>query len=106
MKRVFQTANIPVAPGQLATDFETAKDFVDRVNYPVIAKPDIGVGAYATYKIHNDQELMNFFSTKPDVTYFMEGFIEGTIITFDGLTDKNGEIVFSASLQYSYGSRK
>jgi hypothetical protein len=103
MKRVFQVADVPVAPGQLATSFETAKDFVEKVNYPVIAKPDIGVGAYATYKIHNDQELMDFFATKPDVMYFLEAFIDGTIISYDGLTDQNGDVVFSTSLQYSQG---
>jgi hypothetical protein len=103
MKRVFQVADIPVAPGQLGTSFETAKDFIEKVNYPIIAKPDIGVGAYATYKIHNDQELMDFFATKPDVMYFLEAYIDGTIITFDGLTDQNGDIVFSSSLEYSKG---
>ena len=103
MKRLFQTANIPVVPGQIATTFEIAKDFVERVNYPIIAKPDIGVGAYATYKIHNDPELLDFFAKKPNVNYFLEAFIDGTIVTFDGLTDQDGKIVFSASLSYSNG---
>ena len=103
MKRIFQVAGIPVAPGHLATSFELAKDFVEKVNYPIIAKPDIGVGAYATYKIHDDEELLNFFTQKPNVSYFLEKFIDGTIISFDGLTDKNGNIVFSSSLQYSEG---
>lgn len=103
MKRVFQVANIPVAPGQIAISFETAKDFAEKNGYPLIAKPDIGVGAYATYKIHDDQELFDFFTQKPDVTYFLECFIDGTIITFDGLTDKDGKVVFSSSLQYSNG---
>ena len=101
MKRLFQTADIPVVPGQLATSLELAKDFVEKVGYPIIAKPDIGVGAYATYKILNDQELVNFFNSKPNILYFMEPFVDGTIITFDGLADQNGNIVFSASLQYS-----
>ncbi len=103
MKRLFQVAGIPVAPGLLATSFELAKDFIEKVEYPIIAKPDIGVGAYATYKIHNDEELLDFFTQKPDVTYFLEQFVDGTIITFDGLTDKNGDIVFDTSLQYSDG---
>ena len=103
MKRLFQTADVPVVPGQVATSFELAKDFIEKVNYPIIAKPDIGVGAYATYKIHNDKELLDFFTTKPDVIYFMESFIDGTIITYDGLTNKDGAVVFSASLEYSNG---
>lgn len=31
----------------------------------------------------------------------MEEFIKGDIITFDGLTDHDGNIVFYASLEYS-----
>ena len=103
MKRFFQTAGIPVVPGQIVESIEIAKDFIEKTGYPVIAKPDIGVGAYATYKITNDQELLDFFATKPPVSYFIEAFVDGTIVTFDGLTDKDGEIVFSSSLQYSNG---
>jgi hypothetical protein len=33
----------------------------------------------------------------------MEPFIDGTILTYDGLTDQNGEVVFASSLQYSKG---
>lgn len=68
-----------------------------------MAKPDNGVGANATYKIHNPVELENIFAIKPPVEYIFEEFINGCIQTFDGLTDQEGRIVFCASLQYNAG---
>jgi len=35
--------------------------------------------------------------------YFLEEFIEGMIVTFDGYTDKNGNILFCTSHEYSGG---
>ena len=68
-----------------------------------MAKPDIGVGAAATYKIHNENELKTFFETKPPVDYLFEEFVGGQINTFDGLTDRDGTPVFINSLVYSAG---
>jgi hypothetical protein len=68
-----------------------------------VAKPDIGVGAAATYKINSEDELKSFFETKPPVDYLFEEFVDGQIITFDGLTDREGAPVFTNSLFYSTG---
>ncbi len=68
-----------------------------------MAKPDIGVGAARTYKIHNLDELKKFFSEKPPIDYILEEFIQGIICTFDGLTDHDGNLVFFTSHQYSKG---
>lgn len=72
------------------------------LKYPVIIKPNSGVGASDTYKIRTIQDLDLFFTQQnPHVEYIMEEFIEGDIVTFDGLTDHNGHIVFYAGLEYS-----
>jgi hypothetical protein len=103
MKKVFQQAGIQVARGQVAQTLGEVEAFVELVGYPIIAKPDSGVGAARTYKLHSHKELEVFFTDKPAVDYIFEEFIQGTIQTFDGLTDQNGSIVFSSSLQYSEG---
>lgn len=100
MKEIFQSNSIPVARGIIASSEDICKKFLSDVGYPVVAKPDIGVGAYATYKIHNEMELQQFFAEKPPVDYFMEEFVSGKIISYDGLVDKNGNVVFAASLEY------
>jgi biotin carboxylase len=76
---------------------------VKKIGYPVVAKPDGGVGAAGTFKIHDETELEGFFAQKPDVPYIMEEFIEGRICTFDGLADRDGNPVFYTSHEYSQG---
>jgi len=103
MKQRFQKAGVPVACGRVARTIKEAKRLIDEVGYPLVAKPDIGVGAAKTYKIHDAVELQNFFEIKPDVDYIMEEFIAGTIYSFDGLTDHDGNLVFYTSHKFSQG---
>ena len=103
MKQVFIDAGIKVGRGVVVRDIDDARKFAKMAGYPLVAKPDIGVGAASTYKIESDAELERFFFVKPSVDYFLEEFIHGEIMTFDGLTDSNGEPVFLNSLVYSNG---
>lgn len=103
MKQYFQLAGLRVARGKVCRTAAELQDFVDEVGYPVVAKPDIGVGAAKTYKITNDYELKDYIASKPPVEYIVEEFIPGRIITYDGLTDIKGNIVFDSSLEYSKG---
>jgi hypothetical protein len=102
MKRLFTKAHVDVARGQLVHTAAQARKFVETVGYPIVAKPDIGVGANKTYKITQAQELEEFL-TKPQVDYVMEEYIHGVIQTFDGLTDRSGNLVFYTSMEYSHG---
>lgn len=101
MKRVFAHAGVAVARGEVIHTIQHARRFIDQVGYPVVAKPDVGVGAANTFRIGDAKELERFFATKPPVDYMMEEFVEGPISTFDGLTDKEGNLVFFSSLRYN-----
>ncbi|MBF6594208.1 MAG: ATP-grasp domain-containing protein [Thermaceae bacterium] len=101
MKELFRKAGMRVAPGKVCRDPVELQDFVDEVGYPVVAKPDIGVGAAKTYKITGDAELKDYIAHKPPVEYIVEEFIPGRIVTYDGLTDIKGNIVLDSSLEYS-----
>jgi biotin carboxylase len=103
MKKVFIKAGIPVARGKVVHTIQEAKRLIEQTGYPVVAKPDVGVGAARTYKIHNLAELQKFFSEKPPIDYILEEFVQGIICTFDGLTDHDGNLVFYTSHQYSKG---
>ncbi len=103
MKELFRKAGVAVARGQVVRTPAQARKFLEDIGYPVVAKPDVGVGASKTYKINNEQELINFWATKPLEDYFLEEFVKGEIETFDGLTDRDGQVVFSASLHYNRG---
>lgn len=103
MKEVFVRAGIPVARGRVVEDLESAEALINKVGYPVVAKPDNGVGAAHTYRINNKNELVDFFKTKPEMDYIMEEFIQGEIHSFDGLTDKEGKVIFLNSFIFSSG---
>lgn len=102
MKKMFIKAGVAVARGLVPGSDKAARAFAAEVGFPIIAKPDIGVGANATYKINNQQELDYFLARKLS-NFILEEFVSGQIITFDGLTDQQGNIVFYSSLQYSQG---
>src|SRR5262249_37311858 len=92
-----------IARGRVVQDLKEAQELIEQTGYPLVAKPDIGVGAAATYKIHNEDELKSFFETKPPMDYLFEEFVSGQIVTFDGLTDRDSTPVFTNSLLYSSG---
>lgn len=102
MKEVFKQAGLKVARGRVFANNDDAKQLVKELGYPVVIKPNSGVGANDTYRITNEEQLLEFFNRKnPSVEYIMEEFIDGDIVTFDGLTDHEGNIVFYASLEFS-----
>lgn len=104
MKQKFIEAGVAVAPGKVIHTLEEARKFIqDEAGYPVVAKPDNGVGAAATYKIRNDEELQAFFREKHPVDYFIEGFISGELYSFDGLADRDGNSVFYTCHHFSQG---
>jgi biotin carboxylase len=103
MKRVYQQAGVPVARGGIAHTMQDAQSLIEQTGYHLVAKPDVGVGAARTYKIHNQAELRAFFAEKPDVDYFLEEFIQGQIVSFDGLADYDGNLVFYTAHTYSHG---
>lgn len=103
MKKVFERAGVPVARGKLVETLEDGKSFVEKTGYPVIVKPDSGVGAANTYKLNDQKEMERFFASRPPVDYFMEEFVQGSICSFDGLTDREGRPVFFTSHQYGQG---
>ena len=103
MKEVFSSAGIAVARGQLVGSWDETLQFISQVGYPVIVKPDTGVGASNTYRINNEEDLVKFFAHRSHHPYIMEEFIEGQIHTFDGLVDDKGNIVFYTSHVYNDG---
>ncbi len=95
MKEYYKKAGIPVARHQMVDTLENCLDFIKEVGYPVITKPDNGVGASHTYKISNKEELKQFFDQKiPQIQYIMEEFIDAEVNSYDAIIDANGEPMF------------
>ena len=103
MKATFRTAGVSVAPGGVVRTPAEAEALIDQIGYPVVAKPDTGVGALDTFRLDSHADLERFFRNKPAVDYILEEFVQGTITSFDGLTDRDGRPVFWTSHVFSQG---
>lgn len=104
MKVVYNLAGIPTARQHKVATLEEGRRFVSEVGYPVIVKPDIGVGANNTWKLKNDSELVEFYHNREmgvhSEPYVMEQFIEGNIVSYDAILDSNCDPLFESSTKW------
>ena len=96
MKKFYQRAGIATARYHLVTDdMKKCRAFLKKVGYPVVVKPDNGVGTAATYKLKCDEDLVHFMNTRPaGVPYIMEEFVNAEVNSYDAIIDSNGEPIF------------
>ena len=95
MKPYYEAVGINTARYHIVDTFANCKKFIDVVGYPVIVKPDNGVGASSTYKLKNDEELQSFIDTMDkNVSYIMEEFITAEVNSYDAIIDSKGEPIF------------
>ena len=93
MKKFFNEAGVKTARYIMVSSLEESLKFAEQVGYPVFAKPDSGVGAADTFKISNEEELRHFHEVKPYELYIMEEFLDGSIVSFDGIANSDSEVV-------------
>jgi hypothetical protein len=98
MKERFERAGLMPARGRVCRTAADLREFIGEVGFPVIAKPDVGVGAARTYRLNDDVDVEHYLTDKPATDYIVEEFIDGQIVTYDGLTNRLGEVVFASSL--------
>lgn len=98
MKRYYAKGNIPTARQIKAKEgYEAVRSFAQMTGFPIIAKPDVGVGASGTYKIHDDGQLQEFFNTVANYEYYVvEEFITGEICSYDAVIDAHGNPLFES----------
>ena len=98
MKPFYKEASIPTARNHKVTDIEAARGFLDEIGgFPVIVKPDIGVGAADTWKLESEEDLVWFYDNLPDHPYVMEEFVYGNIYSYDAICNAEGEVLFESS---------
>jgi biotin carboxylase len=84
-------------------DESQVRRFGDRYGYPLVLKPDLGVGAARTFRVDQPQDVFAAFSSGGLEGYVVQRYVDGTILTYDGLTDVDGRTVFALSHVYSEG---
>lgn len=98
MKAAYERAGIPAARWTLPQSLEEASAFAESVGYPIIVKPDHGMGASDTHKLKCAEDLASFWDSRDTaVTYIEEECVPGHVETFDGITDSERNVLFAAS---------
>lgn len=94
MKKYYRKAEVPVAQHHIVKGLKGCLSFIDKVGYPVIVKPDNGVGANDTHRINSETALKEFLTHMLPVQYIMEEYIDGEVNTYDAIVDGDGNPVF------------
>ena len=102
-KTMFKEAGARVAKGYAANNKEELNGILKKLELPLIAKPDNGVGSANTYKLLTQRDVEEFINEwNEKVSYFFEEFVEnGVLCTYDGLINQHGDIVFETSFIYT-----
>ena len=99
MKKFYAAGGVPTARQIKASEgLEAVRAFARKTGFPIIAKPDNGVGASGTYKIHSDNELQDWFKAHESNfgAFVVEEFITGLLTSYDAIYDSKGEPVFES----------
>ena len=97
MKKYYALGGIPTARQIKGAEGEAKiKAFVKKTGYPVIAKPDNGMGAGGTSKICNEADLKAWLEAhQADKGYYViEEFITGLLVSYDAIFNAQGEPIF------------
>lgn len=92
MKKYYAQAGVLSARYHLVTDLAGSLAFIEKVGYPVIAKPNNGVGAVDTFKISSEKELRAFHDQDfGSEQFIMEEFVPGEIFSYDAIIGSKGQ---------------
>lgn len=72
--------------------------FAGKAGYPLIAKPDNGVGAEGTFKLCNAEDVKAFFDGHQDNfgLFVVEEFITGELVSYDAIYNSKGDPLFES----------
>ena len=96
MKKYYAAGGIPTARQIKGVEGrEAVRAFAAMTGYPVIAKPDNGVGASGTFKLCSEAELEAWFDNHPNYGLFVfEEFVTGLLVSYDAIFNDRMEPVF------------
>jgi hypothetical protein len=99
MKEVLRAHGVPVARSALAVSRADIEEFVDRVGYPVIVKPQAGLGTRGTYRIETAEELAALQPPSPTRPLQVEEFVRAREHTCETVTIR-GTPVWRSGTRY------
>ena len=101
MAELYAAAGVPQPPGRRVEVPGDVRDFARTHGLPLVVKPDTSAGAVGAFRVDDEERLRDLPELLPG--RYVQPFVTGDIVTFDGLTDRDGAIVFSTSHTYDAG---
>lgn len=103
MKQRLRAAGVPVAKSALVDSADALKRFIGEVGFPVIIKPQAGVGARATWRIESEKDLKALgeqgVTPTPQRPLQVEEFVRAREHTCETVTIK-GQPVWRSGTRY------
>ena len=96
MNTFFRNAHLSTPRYAVVPTIREAKDFVRKVGYPVIVKPDIGAGDDNVKRIETPTELEWFFWEKSTESYILEESVHGNVYSYDAVVNQDGVPLFES----------
>lgn len=102
MGKVFASAEVPYPTTVLARDEGHLYALANEHGFPLVLKPETGSGAVDTFTVENEHALRALLGRDLS-SHVAQPYVSGQIVTFDGLVDGAGRIVFCTSHVYDSG---
>ena len=102
MAELFGRADIAYPATVSASDATGVRRLAATHGFPLVFKPESGSGAVDTFTVDSEGELDVVLESEP-WSKVAQPFIEGEIVTYDGLADRDGKIVLATSHVYDTG---
>ena len=102
MKTVFEQAGVPCARHKLAVRAADAREFTERVGFPVVVKPPAGAGAKSTFRLDDPADLnawLDMAPPTPELPAQMEEFLTGDEGSYDSVMI-DGRVVWDSVSDY------
>lgn len=97
MKQFYKKAGVPTVACHKVGTLSGCLSFTAKHGYPVVIKPDSGVGASDTYSVKSDDELKTWLKKHGELKdMIMEPYIDGTICSYDAIINSKGEPIFES----------
>jgi hypothetical protein len=99
MKEVLRSRDVPVARSTLAHSSDEIAAFVDEVGFPVIVKPQAGLGSRATFRVETADDLAAITPPTPTSPIQVEEFVRAREHTCETVTIR-GTPVWRSGTRY------
>lgn len=99
MKKYYALGGVPTARQIRGSEgLRAVRAFAVKTGYPLIAKPDNGVGAAGVYKILSERELSDWFGAHACEAplYVFEEFVTGLLVSYDAIYNADTEPLFES----------